>query len=100
MPRLLQAPQGCCRSHLSLARFKSAQVFDDYRERTSGVCMGRMKAGVCLDVGLVADVYVEHYLRPLFNWIEAPAKPNSVSNNSVTFQARSSTFLRLRSSRP
>lgn len=69
-PRLEQAPHGCCRSHLSLAKLKRARLYDGYRARTFGVCKGRRKAGLCLCVDLAADADVEH-CRPWCDWIES-----------------------------
>jgi len=79
-PRLEQAPHGCCRSHLSLAKLNRARLCDGYRKRTFGVCKGRRKAGFCLCVDLAADADVEH-CRPWCDWIEALAELNLVSGN-------------------
>ena len=82
-PRLEQAPHGCCRSHLSLAKLSVHDfVMAIYRARTFGVCKGRRKAGLCLCVDLAAEADVEQ-CRPWCDWIEALAELNLVEKEDV-----------------
>jgi hypothetical protein len=81
----MQAPHGCCRSHLSLATL-SVHDFVMAIARTFGVCKGRRKAGLYLYVDLAADADVEH-CRPWCDWIEALAELNRARGNFCMLKA-------------